>query len=435
MALPIEKINSRLEGEFRFKGRAYSVPFTMPGDLVQFKLKHSKGRLNMDVLHIEHGPRTGAVEPFCHAYGDCGGCRGQHLPYDEQLRLKTGPILEKMSAFGAVPEVFQAPALRGHRRRMDFTVEGSVIGLRGAGAFDRYVDLETCPVQSDSANSVLALLRRLLASHAVGFTRADHSGILKYCTIRTGAISSVLVLTYEQGRSGDPLYQQFLQALILGLPPGWSLVGVPTSAPSDVSCPPGGEVLHGEGFFREQMAGIEFSVDYDAFFQPNPPAFELLLEFARKHAPDARARLVDLYCGAGVLSSIWTSWFSATEVLGLEMTESAVRRAPENLRNFPGPARFLACDLQHELPEALRPDDLVICDPPRAGLSPRLRRALVESRPRHVLYVSCNPDSQLRDLADLSAGYQVRRAAIFDCYPQAGHLEQAVWLEAREAGG
>lgn len=435
MALPIEKINSRLEGEFRFKGRAYSVPFTMPGDLVQFSLKHSKGRLNMNVLHVEHGPRTGAVEPFCPSYGDCGGCRGQHLPYEEQLRLKTAPIVEKMSAFGRAPEVFGAPALRGHRRRMDFTVEGSVIGLRGAGAFDRYVDLHSCPVQTDSANEILGLLRRLLSAHPVGFTRSDHSGILKYCTIRTGAVSSVLVLTYEQGRSTDPDYQAFVRELALELPDAWSLVGVPTSAPSDVSCPPGGQALHGEAFFRESLAGIEFSVDYDAFFQPNPPAFELLLAFAKEHAPDAAGRLVDLYCGAGVLSSIWTSWFKASEVLGLEVTESAVRRAPENLRHFSGPVRFVACDLQHQFPEELRKDDLVICDPPRAGLSPVVRRALVEARPRHVLYVSCNPDSQVRDLAELSAAYQVRAAALFDCYPQAGHLEQAVWLEARGAGG
>jgi 23S rRNA (uracil-5-)-methyltransferase RumA len=431
MALPIEKINSRLEGEFRFRGRAHSVPFTMPGDLIQFKLHRARGRLGMEVVKIEPGPQEGRIAPFCAYYGDCGGCRGQHLPYEEQLRLKSRPIVEKMMELGLTPEVVPAPEQRGHRRRMDFSVEGSIVGLRGAGSFDRFVDLEVCAVQNDSANGVLALVRKLLQRHPAGFVRATGSGVLKYCTIRTGSIHSVLVLTYEMGRQDDPVYRSFIEELIQALPDSWSLVGVPTTAPSDVSCPAGGTALRGEPFFRERLGGIEFAVDYDAFFQPNPAAFELILDFARQHAPaGAAARLVDLYCGAGVLSSIWTSWFSAEEILGLEVTASAVHRAPENLQHFKGNARFLACDLQNRLPEELRPTDLVICDPPRAGLSPAVRKAILEGKPQHLLYVSCNPDSQVKDLREIAAGYRIRAAAIVDCYPQAGHLEQAVWLEA-----
>ncbi|MEQ9365095.1 MAG: hypothetical protein RIF32_12665 [Leptospirales bacterium] len=458
-------MNERFEGEFEFKRKVFRVPYTLPGDLVQFQLrfpgpKHERFK----VLHIEAAesyPQDIALaEAFCPYHGRCGGCRAQHLAYDFQLKTKCNPVREKMrSLCGIEPELLPAPAMKNYRNRMDFVVNGADCGLRPVGDFANFVDIESCGIQREGANAALALCRRLLATDdwaGAAYTRADHSGALKYITIRQGAASGVIVLTVHRPARDLPVYQAFRGALQRVLTAArtdsssplyeYSLIESFTeTVEAEISNPPGGEVLAGRDGFREELGGLKFDVPYDAFFQPNPPAFDRLLEAARPWIEAELASagstgagetaLVDLYSGAGVLSAIVAGWFPEAfdRIRGYESTASAVERAPANFHSagITKPrVEFQTVDLLAPPADFLNdPARMILLDPPRAGLSPAVREALVKHRPAPaVLYISCNPYSQLRDLEELAPAYEVKQAVLADCFPHTPHLEQAVWL-------
>ena len=479
MALPVDKLNRDLEGEFRFRGRPVSVPFALPGDLVQFRTERQGRRgVRVQPTHIERAlppdPSVLPAIPFCDRFGVCGGCRGQHLAYSYQLELKAAPIQSEMlTRFGIRPDVVPAPLLSGFRNRMDFVVEGQAIGLRPAGDYQGYVDLSTCPVQTAEANEVLALLRKLLAEFSgAGFVRglqarerpalrdfpespgggktesaappsSGNGGPLKYATIRSGSEGGMLVLSVaRESGTAQSAYFQLRDALLARLPTTWNIVECEVDPRAEVSCVPGGRVLRGSASFAARLGGRTFDLPYDAFFQPSPAAFDRIVDWAnatlRQVFPEQGSiSVADLYCGVGALGGVIASAFPAGSVklTGFDCTGSAIRKAPSNVLAADSSARFVVCDLNAPPADLFaRRFDLVILDPPRAGISPLLRKQIIrECHAPFLLYVSCNPRSQLSDLSALAAVYSVQAACIVDCFPHTGHLEQAVLL-ARPPG-
>ena len=393
------------------------------------------------------------TEPFCAAYGLCGGCRGQHFTYDSQVRIKARPILETIQAdYGFEPVFLPPPALRSYRDRMDFVVEGSVLGQRKAGDFDGFVDLERCEIQKEEGNRALLWMRSFLNEHPeIPYRRSENAGFLKYVTIRTGSGSGVLVLTVTREALEDPVYTRFREEWIKKgerervagkALEGFSLIEtVSDSAESELSCLPDGRVLLGEPWFLNRLGGESYQVPYDSFFQPNPTAFDGLLSFATDHitsmlsGEDREALLLsDLYCGAGVLSSLFVRRFPGvfSGVDGVDFTESAIARAPEHFQNFSGKVNFVADDLNKPSGEIFRngTPGLILVDPPRAGLSPAVRKAIIRSGAEFVVYFSCNPASQLADLKELESAYRPVAGALSDPYPHTPHLEQVLILRA-----
>ncbi len=452
--IEIDGLNERFEGTFTFGGREYGVPFTLPGDKVQFQVIRSRRRLKIRVYDVEKagsiGGRMETADPFCPHFGKCGGCRAQHFVYADQVRWKTRNIVEAMvRETGITPEVIPSPVDRGHRNRMDFTVDAGRVGLRETGQFTRMVDLAACPIQTPAADTVLQMLRSLLEKHpGVSFDRKTKTGHVKYATIRSGAKSGVLVLTVNQDSSASEEYKAFLVSLCAALeahnntlPIPFSLVHCPTPARSEVSCVPGGEAVLGPPSFREVLGGIVFDVPYDSFFQPNPAAFDVLLEKSMG-AWNERAGLSngktldlwDLFCGGGVLSACLVNAFPGRfrSVRGYDSTVSSIATAGGHFSRFSGPVEFLAHDLNR--PEGISPgpgeDSLVVLDPPRAGFAPALCEFLTQiGRAQSLLYISCNPETQIRDIALLAPRYRPVAAFLVDCFPQTPHLEQAVLLE------
>ena len=462
----------------------------MPGDLVQFKVQ-KRGRRGFRIIpeHIERAaaypPEIGQATPFCEYYGHCGGCRGQHLDYKTQLSLKAGPIMDEMeSLYGLRPELMEAPDTRDYRNRMDFVVNGgpekeAVIGLRPVGDFSSFVDLKSCSIQREAANQLLSMVRTLLARYPeAAFSRnftespADRSqdgktegspgsgGPLKYVTIRSGYHSGVVSLTIAPellDSAGGRSYVELRESLSMGVEElGFSLLECEAEIQSEISNVPGGRVLTGRADYTERLGGLDFEVPYDSFFQPNPPAFDRLLEWCRARLEELEApekpkegnenggeELLDLYSGAGVLSAVLANYFPDRfkRIRGYDFVESSVARSATNLSFFKergGELDFQAIDLNkppEDLFEGFK--GLVVMDPPRAGISPKLIKALRKKcEAPYVLYISCNPKSQLQNLAAMKGAYVPVAGCIMDCYPQTPHLEQALLLRrAADRGG
>lgn len=444
MAIAVERLNPELEGEFTFRGRNCSTPFAVPGDRVQFRMERHGRKVVFVPLHIEKGESPSDLplaEPLCPHYGSCGGCRGQHLDYKFQLELKSAPIRTAMKErFGIDPVLIPADSTIRYRNRMDFVVNGTTIGLRPAGDFSRFVDIERCLIQRENGDRILASFRDVLTRFPqLGFDRATGEGVIKYATIRTG-VTAACILTLDRSnrhRFATPL-QDFLEQLNGALPQSTTLILCETENGSELSAVSGGEAFHGETTFIERLGGIDFTVPYDSFFQPNPAMFDRLLDATLDAIGHDRLesieRVVDLYCGSGTLSTILNhrigKWFK--EIHGYDFVSSSIGIAAQAAEDHS--FHFKTRDLNHGIDdrEVLEHSDLVIADPPRAGLSPALKKELAtQSNAPLLVYISCNPKSQLRDLADLAERYEPIAATIVDCFPFTPHLEQVVLLSRR----
>lgn len=458
MAIEIEKLNTKFEGEFRFRGKKRGIPFTLPGDQVSFDVKRAGRGVKLQVTEIHPAPSYDHLdftlqEPGCELFTRCGGCRARHILYDDQLRIKSAGVIQKMKDnFLITPDLKPAPRISAYRNRMDFVVEENIVGLRSVGDFSTFNDIKFCDIQKDKANRALKLVREILAEHPqVPFRRKDFTGTLKYVTIRDGYESGAIILTVMKENIESQPYTNFINELTNTLRnlqsnelKGYSLVETYSeNHEAEVSCTPGGRAILGSPGFQEKMGGNIFDVPYDSFFQPNPEAFDILLDWSLEQLSPHRDQLgnllMDLYSGAGVLSSIITARFPEqfNEVLGFDFVASSVERAKDH---FPDPdmnIQFFAQDL-NRVKEEIFPENrkgFLIADPPRAGISPSLRKAIRKSDFAPVfLYISCNPDSQVEDLKEITKSYRIEKAMIMDQFPHTPHLEQAVLLVKKEDG-
>ncbi len=446
MSALVERLNAKLEGELFHAERSYGVPFCLPGDRVSYRIFGRGKRRRLIVDEVEHGPAR-RQEPFCSHFGRCGGCRGQHLTLEEQFEAKAGPYNQAMEALCGIRPVQLLPERsRRYRNRMDFVVEGSVVGLRPAGDYRRFEDIESCHIQRQRADEILSLVRGLVKKYpTLPFVRREKTGILKYVTIREGQRSGAVILTICEGHADDEAYLAFVRDLSAALSDYekekgylFSLFAGEVGPLSEVSAVPGSKLLQGKPFFEESLGPLNFQVPPDAFFQPNPEGFFRLFETALQALRPLwqGGTVIDLYCGSAALSLVLTEVLSGVRGLyGADFSASGIELGRRNIEAYlqdkePFPYDLQARDLNRgvEFPEA----DLVLLDPPRAGLSPGVIRWLNERRPAPVLlYISCNPSAQVENLKDLQDAYEPIFAAVTDPFPQTTHLESAVLLQRK----
>ncbi|MDH5656153.1 MAG: hypothetical protein OEZ34_09610, partial [Spirochaetia bacterium] len=334
-------------------------------------------------------------------------------------------------------------------------VDGTACGLRPAGNFSKIIDIENCPVQSDRANTILNLFRKVLKQFdSAGYRRENGTGIIKYATIRSGKTGSLILTCDRENLENDSscVFHDFSQVLIQEIQnnssENFSLIICTTERNSDLSCTPGGKVIYGSETFTIEMGGLQFQTPYDAFFQPNPECFQLLLEksseaILQNHDLLTEGNLLDLYSGSGILSAVLLEKLQPVlknkikNIKGYDFTDSAVNNAEKNFASFQGFLSFHSADLNKKFSDDESPFrdpvSLMIADPPRAGISPNLLKNIVESSEAPLfLYISCNPESQIRDLKKLIEKYTPVKAWIADCFPHTGHLEQAVLLKLKD---
>ena len=443
----------------RVDGKVIFIENAVPGDIVDLKLSKNKKDWAEGFITAFREYSPDRVEPFCAHFGVCGGCRWQMLPYPLQLQYKQQQVADVLQRIGKVtlPEIrpiLGAPASVQYRNKMEYTFSNRrfllpeelhdpsvsslqrVAGFHAKGLFDKVVDIDICHLQEEPTNRLRKAVRDFgLEEDLPFYDIKQHEGWLRNLQLRictTGEIMANIVLGYEDEpplrRLADRLVQQFpeLTTLLYTINPKWN--------DSIADLEP--RILAGKGYVIEQLEDFRFKIGPQSFFQTNTRQGERLYQVTREFAELSGSETVyDLYCGTGSIG-IFVSR-QAARVIGVEVVEAAVEDARENATlNGIGHASFFAGDVidicRDEFFAAHGRPDVIITDPPRAGMHAGLVGKILDMAAPTVVYVSCNPATQARDLQLLDAKYTVMKVQPVDMFPHTHHIENIVQLKLRE---
>jgi 23S rRNA (uracil1939-C5)-methyltransferase len=431
----------------RHEGRVVFVDRGLPGDRVRARLTRVRRGYAEARLESIEAASPDRVEPRCPHVHQCGGCRFQDLPYPSQAALKERQVRETLEHLGGIAEppvrpLVGAPETFGYRNKMEFsfhpTAEGPVLGLHERGTFDRVFPLESCAIASPLTVEIVRLTQRFAREHAwPAYHPSRHEGVARYLAVRhlplTGQCGVSLVAASD-ALDGLEAWAREVAALS---PEVRTVTRLLNATRANVATGELERVLVGDGRIMERLLGLDFEVSAASFLQTNSRQAEALYAAALAAARlDGSETVLDLYCGAGTLTLLFAR--AARAAVGVENVEPAVRHARANAeRNGVANARFVAGEARQvlrewargERPDPVRPD-LVVVDPPRAGLHPRVVARVTELRPSRIVYVSCNPATLARDLKDFAAGgYRLTEVTPFDLFPHTPHIECVARLE------
>lgn len=434
------------------------VPLTVPGDVVDVQIR-SKRRRYMEGFVVRYVVRSPLrAEPFCEHFGVCGGCKWQNLPYTEQLRFKTEQVRDQLTRIGkvALPEI--APCLgseqtRFYRNKLEYTFaerrwltyeevasDGEIasapaLGFHIPGMFDKVLDIRKCWLQPDPSNAIRLETKRFCVEHGYTFHNArEHRGLMRNLVIRTASTGEVMVIAVF-GADDQPRITALLDRLAGAFPGITSLMYMVNSKWNDSTGDLEAVCYRGKDHIVERMEGLQFKVGPKSFYQTNSAQAYELYKVARDFASlTGTETLYDLYTGTGTIANFCAS--RCRKVVGIEYVPEAIEDAKANAAlNGIENTVFYAGDMKDVLGDAFveangRPD-VIILDPPRAGVDEPVIEVILRAAPDRIVYVSCNPATQARDLALLDGAYRVEHVQPVDMFPHTHHVENVVKLVRR----
>lgn len=437
------------------------VPYAVPGDVVDLQVrrkKHSYAEAEIIRFHRRSPER---VQPFCPHFGVCGGCKWQCLPYDKQLHYKQQQVTDHLQRIAKVelPEI--SPILGSvrqthYRNKLEFGFSDkrwlteeevrsgvefdnmNALGFHIPGAFDKILDIKTCSLMDSLNDRIRNGIRDYALSHGLSFFNLrSATGLLRNLMLRTSSTGEVMLLIQFSIRNAEEETQarELLDHVHFSFPEITSLLWVNNLKCNDTIGDLPVHTHHGTPFIIEEMEGLRFKVGPKSFYQTNTEQAYELYKVARNFAELKPTDLVyDLYTGTGTIASFVAR--SAKQVIGIEYVPEAIEDAKENARfNGLDNTLFFAGDMKDILTAEFvgkygRPD-VIITDPPRAGMHTDVIKTILLAAPRRIVYVSCNSATQARDLALLDADYRVTAVQPVDMFPQTHHVENVVRLDRR----
>jgi 23S rRNA (uracil1939-C5)-methyltransferase len=447
----------------KIDGKVIFIEGAVPGDIVDVQItKNKKDWATGKAINI-HTYSPQRVPAFCHHFGTCGGCKWQMLPYEKQLAFKQNEVEQHLKRIGklelpAMEPIVGADKTRYYRNKLEFTfsnkkwltkeeieqappntlVQTPALGFHVPKIFDKIIDIEHCHLMEEPANAIKNTIRQYAFQHQIPFYDIkQHTGWLRNLMIRlttTGEVMVNLVIGYADEKTLQGLFEHLRAAvpqittLLYTVNPKWN----------DSIYDLNPVVYRGKGFVIEQLESFQFKIGPKSFFQTNTRQGEALYQVTRKFAALTGKEVVyDLYCGTGSIG-IFVSPHAA-KIIGVETVAEAVADAHENaVMNGIQHASFFAGDVIDICTDAFFAEhgkpDVIITDPPRAGMHTKLIDKLLEIRAPRLVYVSCNPATQARDLALLNEAYAVTAIQPVDMFPHTHHIENVVQLTLRENG-
>lgn len=437
------------------------VPYVVPGDVVDLQVKRKKNHYAEAVAVKFHEFSSMRTEPFCEHYGVCGGCKWQCMGYEDQIKYKQKQVYDNLTRIGKVelPEfrpILGSEKTKFYRNKLEFTFSNkrwlteeevkqdvkydqmNAVGFHIPGAFDKVLAIEKCWLQDDISNQIRNAIRDYAYEHNLEFfDLRSQEGMLRNMMVRTSTTGELMVLLQCKITRDEQMerMKELLQFVAGKFPQISSLLYVVNNKCNDTIGDLDVEVFKGKDHIFEVMEGLKFKIGPKSFYQTNSEQAYNLYKVTREFAGLTGDELVyDLYTGTGTIANFVSK--SARKVIGIEYVPEAIEDAKVNsVINGIGNTLFYAGDMKDILTEDFigqhgRPD-VIITDPPRAGMHNDVINVILFAEPKRIVYVSCNPATQARDLQLLDEKYRVTAVQPVDMFPHTHHVENVVLLEKR----
>lgn len=443
----------------RIDGKVIFVEDTVPGDVVDVRItKSKKDWAEGHPVHF-HQYSQERVQPFCKHFGVCGGCQWQMLPYQRQMEFKQKQVTDTLQRIGRIPmpeiePIAGAKKYSHYRNKIEYTfgnkkylsaeeiknpeISGyeDVAGFHVRGFFDKVVDIEACHLQEEPTNGIRMAIKNWVKQNQLPFYDIrQHTGYIRTTQLRicrSGEVMVNVVVAEDRPETTAALMEHLVQ--LFPTVTTWLYTLNTKFNDSLYDLEP--VVFKGPGYATETLEEFQFKIGPKSFFQTNTEQAETLYSITREFAElTGKETVYDLYCGTGSIGIFVSK--DAGKIIGVETVKEAIDDARENARiNGIEHAHFYAGDVIDVCNDAFflkegRPD-VIITDPPRAGMHEKLVVKLLEMEAPLIVYVSCNPATQARDLNLLGAKYEVTRIKPVDMFPQTHHIENVVQLKLRK---
>jgi 23S rRNA (uracil1939-C5)-methyltransferase len=445
------------------------VPFAAPGDIVDVQLNKKRKNYAEGWIVRFHRLSPLRADPFCEHFTDCGGCKWQHLPYELQLQYKRKEVCDQLRRIGKIelPDVcavIGSELTVGYRNKLEFTfsdhkwtpftspfprpdsgeaddetatmpTNDMALGFHISGRFDKVLDIRRCHLQEDVSNRIRLFIKKYCIENGYSFFNLrELHGLMRTVIVRTSTSGEtmVIVVFYEE----DVIRREsLLEALKERFPEITSLMYVINGKQNDSISDLTVQLYSGSEHLTERMEDLKFLVGPKSFYQTNSRQACRLYKVVREYASLLGDETVyDLYTGAGTIACFLAS--VCRKVIGIEYVKEAVEDAVRNaqLNNIDN-AAFFSGDMKElltaEFIAANGKPDVIVTDPPRSGMHSDVIATLLQTSPRRIVYVSCNPATQARDLNMLADSYEVIRVQPVDMFPHTQHIENVALLEKR----
>lgn len=473
----IEATAAEGNGLAHVDGKVLFVQGGIPGDVVDVQVNKVRSGYSGGYIKNMVSPSPDRLEPFCSHFSDCGGCTWQTLPYEKQIAFKQQQVVDQLTRIGhlKLPEV--SPILGSentqyYRNKLEYTfsnrrwvlqsedpnslsdIDRCGLGFHIGGFFDKVLDIEHCHLQCEPSNAIRLFIKQYAIEHGLSFyDLRENRGFMRIMVIRTTSTGeNMLVLCFgneAQGPEAWPEVEALLTAVRDRFPEITSLYYVINPKGNDTFGDLECHLFSGAEAVYEQMENLRFKIGPKSFYQTNSAQayrlYSVVRDFVREGVETLKNGsnrlktdkpvIYDLYTGTGTIALFLASM--AEKVVGIEYVPEAIEDAKINARdNGISNAEFFAGDMKDVLNSAFiaqhgRPD-VVVLDPPRAGIHPDVAEVLMAAAPQRMVYVSCNPATQARDLAVFSSAYDVIRVQPVDMFPHTTHVENVVSLVRRD---
>ncbi|WP_103664801.1 23S rRNA (uracil(1939)-C(5))-methyltransferase RlmD [Gracilimonas amylolytica] len=449
------------KGLAKVDGLAVFVPGTTPGDkvkarIIKKKKKHREAKL-LEILE----PSEHRIDPKCQHANVCGGCSWQHIPYSKQVEYKGQQVKDHIARIGHLDGEIVKPAIASdeefyYRNKMEYSISSRrwlteeeiksdayvddsafAAGLHAPGRFDKILNLKECHLQVPESYQILDFIRNYCIEHGIEpYDTLENTGFMRHIMIRNSHYTDdfmVNLVTYQDDQS---VMEKLKDALLIEFPFITTIVNNVNDTKSPTAEGRYEKVLHGPGFIVDKIGEFTFKIHPNAFFQTNTAQAEKLYDVAKDFAEIKENDIVyDLYCGVGTLSLYMSR--KAQHVLGIELVDVAVQNARFNAKeNEVDNVSFIKGDMKdvftQEVVDEYGAPNVLITDPPRAGMHPDVVKRLCELKVPRIVYVSCNSSTMARDLKELKEVYDIEMVQPVDMFPQTYHIEAVAKLTLKD---
>lgn len=453
----IEKLAAEGKAIAKIEDKVLFVTNVVPGDIVDVQVTKKRKKYMEGQPVFFHKYSEMRVPAFCEHFGVCGGCKWQNIPYDKQLELKQQEVIDNLTRLGHIelPEVDQiipSEKTRNYRNKLEFTFSAKryltkeeldnkeilktpALGFHVPRLFDKVVDVKDCHLQKEPSNEIRQCVKDYITENEVShFDIRDQSGFLRNLIIRTSSTGEIMVILSVFHEDVE-VREGLLEHIYKNFPQITSLMYVVNGKPNDTIFDQDIIVFKGRDHIFEEMEGLKFKIGPKSFYQTNSEQAYNLYKKTREFAALTGNEVVyDLYTGTGTIANFVAK--QASKVIGIEYVPEAIEDAKVNSEiNGIDNTTFYAGDMKDVLSaDFIREHgaaDVIIVDPPRAGMHPDVVETILNAEAKRIVYVSCNTATQARDLDLMQEAYKVTKVQAVDMFPHTHHVENIVLLEKK----